>query len=118
MKKSVKTILCLVLVIGIVCTLAACGGVAGRYELASMAMGDQEMDIAALKALAGTDVEMYIELKDDGTAVLAMDGEVTEMQWADGEMWPANNPSDKIPFTVDGDELTMEQSGIKLIFKK
>ena len=46
------------------------------------------------------------------------DGEVIEMGWADGELWPAEDPEDKVAFTVDGDTLTMEQDGMKMVFKK
>ena len=119
MKKTVRAALCLSLVAILLVSLVACGGgVAGHYNLVSMEMGGQKMDIAALQALAGTSVEMYIELNDDGTGVMCMDGETTEMCYGDGMIWPVNDADDKVPFTVDGDTLTLEQDGMKMVFEK
>lgn len=118
MKKTVKAAFCLSLVAILMVSLVACGGVAGRYNLVSMEMGETKLDIESLKAMAGTDVEMYIELNDDGTGVMNMDGETTQMAYADGKIWPVNEADDKVPFTVNGDTLTLEQDGIKMVFKK
>ena len=119
MKKTVSTVLCLVLVLGVVFSLTACGSnVAGRYELTTMEMDGQVIDIEKMKILAGEDIEMYIELTEDGTALLNMYVELTKMLWADGKIWPENDADDKIDFTIDGDILTMEQSGMKMIFEK
>ena len=119
MKKSVKAVLCLSLVAVLLVSLVACGGgVAGRYDLISMEAGGQTLDIASLKALAGSDVDMYIELFEDGTGVMKMDGETTKMSYADGKIWPTNSPDEKIPFDVSGDTLTLEQDGVKMVFKK
>jgi len=42
---------------------------------------------------------------------MASDGEVIEMGWEDGEIWPVDDPTDRVAFTIDGDTLTMEQDG-------
>ena len=119
MKKSVRAVLCLSLVAILLVSLVACGGgVAGRYELVSMEANGQTLDIASLKAMAGTDVDMYIELFEDGTGVMKMDGETTQMSYADGKIWPTNAPDEKVEFTVKGDTLTLEQSGVKMVFEK
>lgn len=119
MKRTIKAVLCLILVMGIVCSLAACGNdIVGRYELIEMESNGQKLDIAALKSLAGSDIDMYLELFEDGTGVLKMDGDTTQMSWADGMIWPTNQGDEKVAFTVDGDVLTLEREGVKLVFKK
>ena len=118
MKKSVKAVLCLSLVAILLVTLVACGGIAGRYDLVTMEAGGQSMDIAALKALTGQEMDMYLELNSDGTGVMKMDGETTEMVYDDSQIWPASDPDDKVAYTVDGDTLTIEQDGVKMVFKK
>lgn len=118
MKNSVRAALCLSLVVVLLVSLVACGGFAGRYDLVSMEAGGQTLDIAALQALAGTTADMYIELNSDGTGVMKMDSEVTDMVYADGKIWPVGAPDEKVPFTVDGDTLPLEQDGVKMVFKK
>ena len=119
MKNSVRAALCLSLVVILLVSLVGCGGgVAGRYNLVTMEAGGQSLDIAALQSLAGTSADMYIELKSDGTGVMKMDTEVTDMVYADGMIWPAGSPDEKVSFTVSGDTLTLEQDGVKMVFKK
>lgn len=119
MKKTVSTVLCLVLVLGVVFSLTACGSnVAGRYELTTMEMDGQVIDIEKMKILAGEDIEMYIELREDGTAILKMNEEITDMLWADGKIWPKHNTTDVSSLVIDGTVLTMERDGFKLIFEK
>ena len=55
---------------------------------------------------------------EDGTGVMKMDGETTQMSYADGKIWPTNAPDEKVEFTVKGDTLTLEQSGVKMVFEK
>lgn len=113
-----KKILCSALVAVMLLCMTACGNsIAGRYNFYSMEMDGVEITAESLAALGG-ELEMYIELTDDGTGTMASEGEVIEMGWADGEIWPADDPTDKVAFEIDGDTLTMEQDGIKMVFKK
>ena len=110
-----KKVLCSALVAIMLLCMTACGNnLAGHYNFYSMNMEGMEVTADAL----GGEVEMYIELEKDGTGTMAAMGEVVEMGWADGEIWPIEDPTDKAPFTVDGDTLTIELEGIKMIFKK
>jgi hypothetical protein len=119
MKKTVNAVLSLVLVLGVVFTLAACGiNVAGRYELTTMEIDGQVIDIERMKILVGEDLEMYIELREDGTAILKMNEEITDMLWADGKIWPKHNTAEVSSLVIDGTVLTMERNGTKMIFKK
>lgn len=114
-----KKTLCGALVAIMLLCLTACGGSskAGHYDFYSMEMGGSTITAESLKDL-GADYEMYIELKEDGTGTMATDGETVEMAWKDDQIWPADDPDDKVTFEVDGDTLTMEQDGAKLVFKK
>lgn len=114
-----KKILCSALVATMMLCMTACGGsdVTDHYDFYSMEMEGMEITAEGLKEM-GTEMEMYIELNDDGTGTMASEGKVIDMGWADGEIWPTDNPSDKVAFVIDGDSLTMEQDGIKMVFKK
>jgi hypothetical protein len=113
-----KKVLCSALVAIMLLCMTACGNnIAGRYNFHSMNMEGMEVTAESLEAL-GSEVEMYLELEKDGTGTMASNGEVVAMGWADGQIWPAEDPEDKAPFTVDGDTLTIEQEGIKMVFKK
>lgn len=119
MNKTVKAVLCLIFVIGMICTLAACGNdIAGRYELVSMESNGQTLDIASLKDLSGSDVDMYLELFDDGTAVMKMDGDTTQLKWDSEHIWPVNNEAETAVYTIADDTITMVKDGVTLIFKK
>ena len=113
-----KKVLCSALAVIMLLCMTACGNnIAGRYNFHSMNMEGMEVTAESLKAL-GSEVEMYIELEKDGTGTMASEGEVIAMGWADGEIWPAEDPEDKVAFTVDGDTLTLEQDGMKMVFKR
>ncbi|MBQ7017000.1 MAG: hypothetical protein IJN10_08620 [Firmicutes bacterium] len=113
-----KKVLCSALVAIMLLCMTACGSsVAGRYDFESMEMDGVKITAQSLKDM-GAEMEMYIELEEDGTGTMASDGEVIEMGWEDGEIWPAEDPTDRVAFTIDGDTLTMEQDGVEMVFKK
>ena len=113
-----KKVLCSALVAIMLLCMTACGSsVAGRYDFESMEMDGVKITAQSLKDM-GAEMEMYIELEKDGTGTMASDGEVIEMGWEDGEIWPAEDPTDRVAFTIDGDTLTMEQDGVEMVFKK
>ena len=122
MKKTLKRILCLTLVLSMVLCFAACGkeeeDVTGRYDLVSMYGEDGGVAMEDMVALLGEDFEMYIELKDDGTAVMNIYGETMDLEWQDGQIWPAEEPDSKAPFTVEGTALTIEEESLTLVFEK
>ena len=124
MKKIVRILLCLALIAGML-SLAACGGsddVTGRYAISAMDMGGTEIDGAMLDAsLTAMGIEredMYIELKADGTGVMSVMGEVAQMEYKDGKIWPVESPDEKVDFEVDGNELTISIQGMSMTFTK
>ena len=120
MKKMGKVVLSVVLVLSMLLCFAACskGGQTGRYELTSMVEDGQEFNIADMKEFLGDDYEAYIELKGNGKAVMNMMGEVEDLVYKDGYMWPEGDEDDKIAYTLSGNTLTLEQHGMKMVFKK
>ena len=110
MKKSVKSVLCFILVMGMISMLAACSGdVAGHYELVSVVLDGTTQNAAGLG---------YIDLHEDGTGYMNIRGTEFEMCWADGQIWPASDPNDKVFFSVEGNTLTLDMGGSTAIFKK
>lgn len=126
MKRTMKMALCLALVLGLLVSMSACailGGNsnAGTYKLSSMEMMGMTLDVEALKTnfgMSDEDLDMYVELRGDGTATMKADGEEAEMKWADGEIWPVEEPEEKAAFTIEDGVLTMEIEGVKMMFTK
>lgn len=122
MKRAVKSVLCLVLVLSMFLCLCACSSgdkdaAVGKYEVVSMEAEGMTIDKEMIDMIFG-DVDFYIELKADGTGVLAVMGESEEIGWADGKMWPAEDKSDTIEYTLKGKTLTLEIEGSKMVFEK
>lgn len=127
MNKTMKLALCLILVLSTVLCMAACGGdkdsIAGKYIVYSMEMSgltvEGEMLETALAASGMTVEDMYIQLNDDGTGTMtSMEGETSEMAYADGKIWSVDEPEEKVNFSVKGGKLTLEVEGIKMVFTK
>lgn len=114
MKKLISSILCAALILSMLLTLAGCG-VAGRYVLKEVSYGGITMDAEE----AGMDPDdCYIEMKSDGTALMYMDGEETDMEWEDGEIWAEGEEDEKADFEIDDGELILEIEGIEMVFEK
>lgn len=133
MKKNFWTkMISLALALVCVLSLVACGGgggnsdAAGNYSLDSVKTGDSTMswkDVAAAAGMSTDDVAIGLELKSDGTFKLnmdAMDPTLTgEGKWsADGNTITLSGDGDSLTATLNGSEITIEQDGVTLIFKK
>ena len=80
-------------------------------------------DVAAAAGMSADDVAIGLELKSDGTFKLnmdAMDPTLTgEGKWsADGNTITLSGDGDSLTATLNGSEITIEQDGVPLIFKK
>ena len=119
MKKLIALLLSAVLVLG----LCACGGasgsedITGRYDMVSITQDGVTIDVAEYLASLDIEAEAYLELKANGFAVLCF-GDTLDLVYEDGMIWPEGEPEGKVPFTIDGKTLTMEQNGEKMVFKK
>lgn len=118
MNKTIRKLLCLFLILATVSTLAACGSDRyGRYNLVSVSMNGQSFTIQELKDYIGKQDDMYLDLRDDGTATMVFLGESSEMLWEDDKIWPKANAS-KASFTIEENTLTMDMNGITMVFQK
>lgn len=114
MKRTLSFVLCVALTVCMMLTLAGCG-VAGRYVLLEMSYGG----ISVSAEEAGMDADdCYIELESDGTAVMALNGEETDMEWEDDEIWAVGEEDSKAEFEIDDDILTIEVEGVEMVFEK
>ena len=130
MKKNLWTKM-ISLALALVCmlSLAACGGgggVAGSYKLDSVTAAGETVtwsDFAEAAGISADDVAIGLEIREDGTFKLDMDamdptlsGEGTWTQ--DGSTITLNGTGDSLTATHKGSEITIEEEGVSLIFKK
>ena len=111
-----KKLVALALVIVMVVAMVACGGggkdpAVGTWKLTGMFMDGQ--DYSAYLGLLG--MEMTLTLNEDGTGTMDAMGESINITWSDGKI---TNEGESIPFSVDGDKLTMEEDGTQLVFTR
>ena len=110
-----KKILALTLILVMVFALCACGGgknaAVGTWKLTGLFEGGE--DYSAYLAMLGMD--MTLVLNEDGTGSMEMMGEKIDVTWGDGKI---TNEGESIPFSVDGDKLTMEEDGSQLVFTR
>lgn len=114
MKKILSSILCAALIACMMVTLAGCG-TAGHYTLKEMSYGG--ITVSAEDAELDPD-ENYIDMNANGTAVLCMDGEETDMEWKDGEIWAEGEDDEKADFEINDGELIIEVEDMEMIFEK
>lgn len=114
MKRTLSIVLCVALIVCMVLTMAGCG-VAGRYVLVELSYSG----VSVSAEDAGMDADnSYVELESDGTAVLCLDGDKTDMLWDDDQIWAAGKEDSKAALTVDDGVLTIEVDGIEMVFEK
>lgn len=122
-----KRALTLFLALAMIVSLAACGGggsgPAGSYKMTKMNAGGIEMNIDDIAAMAGVDVSVTLELKEDGNFSLDMSalgtGESVSGTWtADGNNLTLTSEGEDVSATLNGKTLVMEQDGQSLTFEK
>lgn len=131
-KKWMGKILALMLVLACVMGLTACGGkskAVGKYDLESMETEGMTINVQdMLNTLSESGVEMNVkillDLKEDGTFTLDMaaldESESEEGKWEekDGIVTLSAEDGESIDATLEGDTLTLEADGQKMVFKK
>lgn len=114
------------LVLG-VCCLAACGsGVEGTYKFYSMTVEGQTLKAGeSYMGVINLSEEFFVlELKGDGTCVMktAMADETVEGTWKqDGEdenKIVVTSEDEAVTFTKNGNELSFDLEGNKIVLKK
>ena len=132
MKKSFRTILCLLLVLGSLLCLCACGSgdapaddssvkqyATGRYEIQSIQWDD---GTEASGELLENSLEMmgdtYLELYSDNTALLCLLGQRADMEFSESQIWRAGNNALTYEFSVKDGKATLYAEGTTYIFVK
>ena len=120
--RILSAVLAMVMTIAVSFVLTGCQGKsdAGRYDVYSMTENGQTYTLDQLKELyegMGIDFpDMYLQLNEDGTGELVLgDDDSNKVEWKPGVII-ANGEEAK--YTIDGDKLSMEKDGKKLVFKK
>ena len=130
-----KKLLALLLALTMVFTLAACGGkseskdeekeekedgVAGKYLLVSVELDGEELSEEDMIDEFGDD--SYIELEDDGTATLKLEGNKTKMEYKDDEIWAEDDEDTVFEIKIKKDtviiNMEMDDEEAVLTFEK
>ena len=121
-KRILSAVLAMVMTIAVSFVLTGCQGKsdAGRYDVYSMTANGETYTLDQLKELyegMGIDFpDMYLQLNEDGTGELVLgDDDSNKVEWKPGVII-ANGEEAK--YTIDGDKLSMEKDGKKIVFKK
>ena len=130
-----KKILCAVLALMLVLSLAACGGAGlggnggttasnvGKYYFQSLEQEGMTIDRATLLSMGGMtdeqlDEYMCLEITAEGKAIMTSDGETQEMAYDATHMWPVDDPDEKANCTIANGKITIESEGTKMVFGK
>ena len=120
--RILSAVLAMVMTIAVSFVLTGCQGKsdAGRYDVYSMTANGETYTLDQLKELyegMGIDFpDMYLQLNEDGTGKLVLgDDDSNKVEWKPGVII-ANGEEAK--YTIDGDKLSMEKDGKKIVFKK
>ena len=144
MKNTMKTLVCLLLVLGTLFCLTACGGssggssiggnktstptqttapvkqtVIGRYELEKVQWANGTT--ASGEVLQSSETlmgDMYVELFSDRTAQLSLYGTIRDMEYTDTEMKWVDSPLDKYEFSVGNGKVILKKDGDTFTFVK
>ena len=98
--------------------LTACGNEKyGVYKLIELSDGVETYNSKLLKTLG---IEYELELKDETSAVLKTDDETINLIYNDKEfiMQNINAVENKIPYEMNGNRITIMESGTKMVFEK
>ena len=125
MKKRILTVL---MALVMLVSLAACGGgknPAGTYELIKMGDGSEELTAEELTEIAGTELEITLEMTKDNKFTLNMgilSDEETESvsgTWKlDGDSLILSVEGEELSATYNGKTVAMDMDGVLLTFGK
>ena len=120
MKKTAKLLLCFLLILSLLFTAAACSkkeekqNAAGYYILEAVSEDGEELD---LEALGFSQDEAFLLLNEDGTAVLYLFDELTDLTWRNDQLRSVEG-DDPLTFKLEDKLLTFEIDGTELTFKR
>ena len=133
MKKTMKMIVCLILVLGSVVCLGACGNKketseesfqiplskTGLYEIESMESEDGTVTSGeawedAIEQMGS----IYIELYEDNTAEFCLYGNIWDMEFSEDKIWETDNKWKRYDFSVDDGYVTITMGGFTYTLAK
>ena len=86
------------------------------YFFESMELDGETLNRDDLLAIGGDPDSFFLIMNEDGTGTLAIAGEdAQQLTWKDGTI---SMGDETVPYTVDGDTLTVEEDGTKMIFTR
>lgn len=86
----------------------------GYFTFESMEMDGETLSKDDLTAIGGDPDSFFLIMNEDGTGTLAIAGEeAQQLTWKDGTL---SIEGETVPYTVDGDTLTLEEDGTKMVF--
>ena len=116
-----KKIFTLILTLLLVATLFGCKNQAEagceKYNLESVGMGNMIMSGDEARQDSGIS-DLYLKLYEDGTAEMRISEEIIHMEYADGLIWRADTPDQKIHYTVTDDTLSIVDGAFTYTFTK
>lgn len=87
--------------------------VPGYYLMTKLVMGDEEMDLTILEDYY--EVMPFLLLNEDGSGVLYDGSDLTDVSWDEDFLVAMGDPTE---YTLIGDELTIAQDDIKMVFER
>ncbi len=134
MKKTVKSLLCILCTLGVLCSFAACGAdgksnatekpalkqyITGRYELEEILWADgTTASGSVLQEVEAVMGDMYVELFSDNTAQLALYSQINDMEFSEDKMWQIDSTLISYDFSVRNGRVTLQSDGDTYIFVK
>ena len=88
-----------------------------KYNLESVGMGNMIMSGDEARRDSGIS-DLYLKLYEDGTAEMRISEEIIHMEYADGLIWRADTPDQKIHYTVTDDTLSIVDGAFTYTFTK
>lgn len=89
--------------------------ITGQYEIAAMITEGEETPAEDLALLKGKGLNCTITLESDGTGLLDLFGEETEITWDEGAVSTGDK---KMPYTFRDGQLTLEDGNSSLTFSR
>ena len=130
MRKCIKVGLCLILVLGSIFCLCACGSESvadtpikqtalGRFDIQTIIWEDgTQLSGDLLEEQIDIMGDTFVELYDDNTALLCIYGLRTDMEYTEGKMWRPDNGLYTYEFSVKDGKVSLEQDGTTFVFAK
>lgn len=119
MKKKLVLLLAFVMLCATVFTACSSGGLTGTWKLSGAEMLGKEVSVDEIGDMGGLE-NAVLKFKSGGKVTLSLGEDENSGEWKkDGDQVSIIADGTKVmDLTLDGSKLILEQSGIKLIFKK